>query len=51
MRDANALVAADARGLGLIGVRERVANLGGRLRVESGAGTGTRLTVELPLSA
>ena len=43
--------AADARGLGLIGVRERVANLGGRLRVESGAGTGTRLTVELPLSA
>ncbi len=41
----------DGRGLGLIGVRERVTILGGRLNVESGDGHGTRLTVELPLSA
>ncbi len=36
------------RGLGLIGIRERVARLGGTLRVESAPGKGTRLTVELP---
>jgi signal transduction histidine kinase len=41
----------DGHGLGLIGVRERVASLGGSLRVESGAGAGTCLTVDLPLSA
>ena len=35
-------------GLGLIGIRERVTRLGGTLRLESAAGTGTRLTVELP---
>ncbi|MFI5179629.1 MAG: ATP-binding protein, partial [Vicinamibacterales bacterium] len=39
------------RGLGLVGVRERVAGLGGRLQVESRPGSGTRLIVELPLSA
>ncbi|HVH29825.1 MAG TPA: sensor histidine kinase [Vicinamibacterales bacterium] len=36
------------RGLGLIGIRERVSQLGGTLRVESASGKGTRLTVELP---
>jgi signal transduction histidine kinase len=36
------------RGLGLIGVRERVAHLRGTMRLESGSGKGTRLTVELP---
>jgi signal transduction histidine kinase len=34
--------------LGLIGIRERASLLGGTLRLESGPGKGTRLTVELP---
>ncbi len=38
------------RGLGLIGIRERVSRLGGTLRLESAPGKGTRLTVELPAS-
>ena len=38
-----------SRGLGLVGVRERVARLGGTLRVESRVGAGTRLMVELPV--
>jgi signal transduction histidine kinase len=38
----------DAHGLGLIGIRERVARLGGLLRLESALGKGTRVTVELP---
>jgi signal transduction histidine kinase len=37
-----------SRGLGLIGIRERVSQLGGTVRVESAPGNGTRLTVELP---
>ena len=36
-------------GLGLIGIRERVANLRGTLRIESASGKGTRLTVECPV--
>jgi len=36
------------RGLGLIGIRERVLQLQGTLRLESSPGKGTRLTVELP---
>jgi signal transduction histidine kinase len=36
------------RGLGLLGIRERVAQLRGTLRLESSPGKGTRLTVELP---
>jgi signal transduction histidine kinase len=36
------------RGLGLIGVRERVVHLQGTMRLESASGSGTRLTVELP---
>jgi len=36
------------RGLGLIGIRERVSELGGTVRIESAPGKGTRLTVELP---
>jgi signal transduction histidine kinase len=36
------------RGLGLIGIRERVAQLKGTLRLESAPGKGTRLTAELP---
>jgi len=37
-----------SRGIGLVGVRERVAQLRGELRLESGPGKGTRLTVEVP---
>jgi signal transduction histidine kinase len=36
------------RGLGLVGIRERVSQLGGTFRLESAHGKGTRLTVELP---
>jgi len=36
-------------GLGLVGIRERVADLGGTFRIESKSGKGTRLTIELPL--
>ncbi len=39
------------RGLGLIGIRERVAQLRGTLRIESAPGKGVRLTVELPARA
>ena len=38
-------------GLGLVGIRERVAQLHGTVRLESGSGRGTRLTVELPAEA
>jgi signal transduction histidine kinase len=37
-------------GLGLIGIRERVAQLMGTLRLESAPGKGTRLTVVLPVA-
>ena len=36
------------RGIGLLGIRERVSQLHGTLRLESTPGKGTRLTVELP---
>ena len=38
-------------GLGLIGIRERASQLRGTVRLESAAGRGTRLTVELPARA
>lgn len=37
------------RGLGLVGIRERVSGLAGTFQMESTVGKGTRLTVELPL--
>jgi signal transduction histidine kinase len=37
-------------GLGLVGMRERVSLLGGRMSVESTRGAGTMLTAEVPLS-
>ena len=37
-------------GLGLVGMRERVGLLGGRLTVESRPGTGTTFAVEVPLT-
>jgi signal transduction histidine kinase len=37
-------------GMGFLGMQERVARLGGTLRLDSSPGKGTRLRVELPLS-
>jgi signal transduction histidine kinase len=37
------------RGLGLVGMKERVSQLGGTLRVDSDPGRGTSLRVDLPL--
>ena len=37
-------------GVGLVGVRERVARLNGTVRVETRAGRGTRLTIVLPVA-
>jgi signal transduction histidine kinase len=37
-------------GLGLVGMRERVASVNGTLDIESKPGVGTRLTVEIPLA-
>ena len=38
------------RGLGLVGMEERVNHLGGAFAVKSAPGTGTRVEVELPLA-
>jgi signal transduction histidine kinase len=43
--------AAEERGLGLMSVRERVANLGGSVSIANGYDGGTVLTVELPVGA
>ena len=40
-----------ARGSGLVGLKDRVEATGGSLRVDSRAGQGTRLLVELPIAA
>jgi signal transduction histidine kinase len=37
-------------GLGLVGIRERVSELGGTFRIDGKGGRGTRLTIELPLA-
>ena len=37
------------RGLGLLGIRERVSQLRGSVQIESGTIGGTRIAVELPL--
>jgi signal transduction histidine kinase len=37
-------------GFGLVAMRERTASVNGALDIESEAGTGTRLTVEIPIS-
>jgi signal transduction histidine kinase len=37
------------KGVGILGMEERVRNLGGKLRIESSPGHGARLTFELPL--
>lgn len=47
--DGKGFLAARTRGLGLLGMEERVAQLGGRFRVQSEPGRGTTVTAELPL--
>jgi signal transduction histidine kinase len=42
---------ADPQGHGLLGIGDRVAALGGRLRIDSPRGGGTVLAAELPLPA
>jgi signal transduction histidine kinase len=37
------------RGMGLLGMRERVASLGGKFSIRSRPGRGTRLTIEIPI--
>ena len=37
------------RGLGLLGMEERVGRLGGRLQIDSRPGRGTTISAELPL--
>ena len=41
---------ANASGVGLAGMRERVASLDGSLTITSAPGTGTSVAVELPLA-
>jgi signal transduction histidine kinase len=41
-------VASHGRGLGLVSMHERAMQLGGSVAIESGAGLGTRVVVELP---
>jgi signal transduction histidine kinase len=47
--DGRGFHAARTRGMGLVGMEERVAQLGGRLVVKSAPGHGTTVTVEIPL--
>jgi signal transduction histidine kinase len=38
-----------SRGSGLTGLRDRIESLGGRIRVDSGPGNGTRIDVDIPV--
>ena len=49
--DPKSIAAKKAHGLGLFGIRERAASMGGRLSVESTPGRGTTSTLALPLAA
>ena len=49
--DVNAVSTRGDRGLGLIGIGERLEPLGGVLEIDSQPGTGTRLSVTIPLAA
>jgi signal transduction histidine kinase len=42
---------ADPNGTGLVGMRDRVTALGGRLSIESPAGDGTLVAATMPLRA
>ncbi len=47
--DARRKLTADVTGIGLVGIRERAAALGGSLTIQTSPGQGARLFVELPL--
>jgi signal transduction histidine kinase len=49
--DGRGFEVSQSKGLGLLGIEERVAQLGGTFQVHSGPGIGTILTVELPFNA
>jgi signal transduction histidine kinase len=51
VRDDGAGGAAFGRGTGLLGIKDRVEALGGYVQLDSPLGAGTRLTVELPITA
>jgi signal transduction histidine kinase len=44
-----AAAGSDSTGLGLVGMKERVGLLGGRLAIESTEGSGTTIAAEVPL--
>jgi signal transduction histidine kinase len=46
--DGRGFVVADARGFGINGMRQRLAELGGDLTVTSSVGDGTRVLAEIP---
>jgi signal transduction histidine kinase len=50
VRDNGVGAAKTAGGFGLLGIRERMQLLGGRLEISTGAGRGFRLTASVPLS-
>jgi signal transduction histidine kinase len=49
--DGQGFDSAYTRGLGLLGMEERVTHLGGRFHLQSEPGHGTRLRIEIPLAA
>jgi signal transduction histidine kinase len=49
--DGHGFDAARSRGMGILGMEERVKRLGGTLKVESQPGTGAMVIAELPLPA
>lgn len=51
VRDDGASGAGLARGTGLVGLRDRVEALGGRIFLDSPRGAGTSLQAEFPLTA
>ena len=48
--DGRGITEAGGDGLGLLGMRERIALADGRLEVESSPGSGTTLSVEVPVA-
>ncbi len=48
--DGHGFDARRVRGLGLVGMEERVSHLGGAFEIESSPGMGTRVAVELPIA-
>lgn len=49
--DVAAVLGSKERGMGLMGMQERVSLLGGRLRIQSSPGAGTRVAAEVPRTA